>query len=503
MKKKVLVCLLLIVHLGLIAQKTNRPNVVIIYADDLGIGDLSCYGATTVKTPNIDRLAKKGLRLNNAHCGAATCTPSRYGLLTGEYSWRRKGTDVATGDAPMIVTPERYTLPDLFKQAGYKTGGVGKWHLGLGKTGSQNWNGLMIPNLADIGFDYSYIMAATGDRVPCVYMENGRVVNLDPNDPIEVSYTTPFAGEPTGLKNPEMLKLKLHHGHDQALINGISRIGYMKGGKSALWQDETIADTLTKKAVTFIENNKKVPFFLYFATHDIHVPRTPHQRFVGKTDMGARGDAIAQLDWTVGEVLNTLDRLKLTKNTIVIFSSDNGPVINDGYADESAERLGTHTPWGKYRGGKYSSFEAATRVPTLVCYPKKIKAGQSDALISQLDLMRSFADLLGQSMPEGAAPDSEAQWAAWSGKDKKGKDYLVEVNVTRDLSIIAGEWKYIEPSKNTAFFTHTNTEIGNNPQPQLYNLNTDKGERINVATQNPEIVKQLHQKLQDIKTNKK
>ncbi len=501
MYHKIFTLLFFLSSLTLLAQKNSPPNVVIIYADDLGIGDLSCYGALAVQTPNIDRLAGQGLRLTNAHCGAATCTPSRYALLTGEYSWRRKNTDIAAGNAPMIITPEIYTMPDLFKQASYKTGAIGKWHLGLGTEQSQNWNGLMSPNLADIGFDYSYIMAATGDRVPCVYLENGRVVNLDPTDPIQVSYTTPFEGEPTGAKNPEMLKLKLHHGHDQALINGISRIGFMKGGKSALWVDETIADTLTHKAVSFIEKNKETPFFLYFATHDIHVPRTPNQRFVGKTDMGARGDVIMQLDWSVGEILNTLDRMNLTDNTIVILSSDNGAVINDGYADESVERLGNHTPSGVYRGGKYSIFEGGARVPTIIKYPQKIKAGQSDALMSQVDLMRSFAHLLGQSMPNGAAPDSESQWAAWSGKDTKGKKYLLKVNITKDLCIISGDWKYIEPSKNTAYFANTNTEIGNNIQPQLYNLKTDKGEKTNVASQYPNIVKKLQKKLQKIKLN--
>ena len=189
------------------ASDQNRPNVIIIYTDDIGYGDLSCYGATNLQTKNIDKLAAEGLRFTQAHCPAATCTPSRYALLTGEYSWRKPGTGVARGDAPMIITPERYTLADMFKTDGYTTAVTGKWHLGLGAKDQQDWNGLMTPGQRDIGFDYSYIMAATGDRVPCVFMENDRISNLVPSDPIEVSYTTPFEGLPTGKNNPELLKV--------------------------------------------------------------------------------------------------------------------------------------------------------------------------------------------------------------------------------------------------------------------------------------------------------
>ena len=163
------------------AQQSQRPNVIIIYADDLGYGDLSCYGATRVSTPHIDQLAAEGCRFTNAHAVAATSTPSRYSLLTGEYSWRREGTDIARGDAGMIIRPEQYTMADLFRNAGYATGAFGKWHLGLGdKTGKQDWNAPLPTGLADIGFDYSYIMAATADRVPCVFIENGQVANYDP-----------------------------------------------------------------------------------------------------------------------------------------------------------------------------------------------------------------------------------------------------------------------------------------------------------------------------------
>ena len=261
-------------------EKAKTPNVVFIYADDLGYGDLECYGAKNVQTPNVNRLAKSGIRFTNAHATAATSTPSRYSMLTGEYAWRKKGTDVAAGNAGMIIRPEQYTMADMFKSTGYATGAIGKWHLGLGdKAGTQDWNAPLPCALGDLGFDYHYIMAATADRVPCVYIENGKVANYDPSAPIEVSYQRNFEGEPTGKSNPEMLyNLKPSHGHDMSIVNGISRIGFMKGGGKALWKDENIADSLTTHAIQFIEENKDKPFFLYFATNDVHVPRFPHDR---------------------------------------------------------------------------------------------------------------------------------------------------------------------------------------------------------------------------------
>ena len=355
------------------ADRDAKPNVVFIYADDIGYGDISCNGSK-INTPNVDKIAAQGIRFTDAHSTAATSTPSRYSMLTGEYAWRRAGTNIADGDAGMIIRPERYTLADMFKSAGYNTGVVGKWHLGLGDTnGSQDWNAKLSPNIGDIGFDYSYVMAATGDRVPCVFVDNGLVENLDANDPIFVNYKKNFEGEPTGKDNPELLKVLPSHGHDQSIVNGISRIGFMKGGKSALWKDEDIADILTAKAVSYIEQHKDEPFFLYFATQDAHVPRVPHKRFEGTSGYGVRGDVIVQFDWSVGEILKTLERLGLDENTIIILSSDNGPVVDDGYKDGAIETLADHKPWGEFRGGKYSSYEAGTRVPCLLRWKGTVK----------------------------------------------------------------------------------------------------------------------------------
>lgn len=485
-------------------QEKNNPNVIIILADDIGYGDLSCNGEPTIHTPNVEKLANQGVRFTDAHAVAATSTPSRYSLLTGQYAWRRNDTGIATGDAGMVIRPEQTTIADIFRNSGYNTGAVGKWHLGLGeKAGSQDWNGFITPGPTDIGFDYSYIMAATGDRVPCVYVENQRVVNLDPNDPIAVSYKEPFPGEPLGKDHPEMLyvqKPSLNHGHDQAIVNGISRIGYMKGGKQALWVDENIADSITHKAVKFIENNHDKPFFLYFATNDIHVPRVPHPRFAGKSGMGPRGDAILEFDWSVGQIMEVLEKYGLTENTLIILTSDNGPVVDDGYQDQAVELLGDHRPWGPFRGGKYSIFEAGTRVPFVVSWPAKVKQVVSDALVSQIDIFASLANLIGQEVPQGTAPDSRNQLNTLIGKDLKGRDYIVEQ--AGSLSVSDGTWKYIDPSKGAAYNRLTNTELGNNKEPQLYNLKEDIGEKNNLAAQYPEKVEQL-QAILEAEKNKK
>ena len=345
------------------------PNVVIILADDLGYGDLGCYGARNVETPNVDRLAGQGVRLTQAYATASVSTPSRYSLLTGEYAWRRSDTDIAVGDAGMIIRPGQYSLADVFADMGYATGAFGKWHLGLGeKGGEQDWNAPLPTGLADIGFRESYIMAATGDRVPCVFIENGRVAGYDPSAPIEVSYERPFEGEPLAKDHPELLynlQSTPGVGHNQAIVNGIGRIGYMKGGGKALWKDENIADSITVHALDFMERHKDEPFFVYLATNDIHVPRFPHERFRGRSGMGLRGDAIAEFDWTVGAVMDRLERLGVADNTLLIVTSDNGPVLEDGYQDQARELLNGHSPSGALRGNKYGVYEAGARVPAI------------------------------------------------------------------------------------------------------------------------------------------
>ncbi|MBN2001248.1 arylsulfatase [candidate division KSB1 bacterium] len=479
-------------------KSAGFPNIVLIYADDLGYGDISCYGATRIETPNIDRLADEGVKFTEAYSTAATCTPSRYSLLTGEYAWRRKGTGIAPGDASLIISTDRLTLPKMLSNAGYRCGVVGKWHLGLGK-GKPDWNEKIVPGPAEIGFHYGFLIPATGDRVPCVYVENQEVVGLDSADPIEVSFAEPVGDDPTGVDFREKLKVGADRQHSDTIVNGISRIGYMKGGHAARWVDEDMADVITGKAVNFINENKDIPFFLYFALHDIHVPRVPHPRFVGKTDMGPRGDVIVQADWCVGEILKKLDENGLAENTIVIFSSDNGPVLNDGYKDQAVERVGDHKPGGPLRGGKYSSFEAGTRMPFILRWPERVEPGESAALVSQVDLLASFAAMTGQQLPLTEAPDSMDILTALTGEFDKGRDHLVQEAPGVFLSLRMNQWKYIEPSEGAPYNATKDIETGREKQPQLYDVVQDVGETNNLAKQNPEIVKKAQQLLDKLR----
>jgi arylsulfatase A-like enzyme len=478
----------------------QKPNIILIYADDFGYGDASCYGATQIKTPNLDRLAASGIRFTHAHATSATCTPSRYSLLTGQYAWRKPDTGIAPGNAAALIQPGTATLASVLQRAGYQTGVVGKWHLGLGPKGGPDWNNEIKPGPQEIGFSSAFVIPATVDRVPCVYVENHRVVSLDRADPIRVSYTEPIGSEPTGKEHPELLKMKFSHRHDQTIVNGISRIGYMEGGKAARWVDEDIADVITGKANDFIEKNQAQPFFLYFATHDIHVPRAPHSRFAGKSKLGPRGDVILQLDWSVGEIMKTLDRLHLSQNTIIIFSSDNGPVLNDGYVDEAVEKQHGHLPGGPLRGGKYSAFDAGTRVPLLIRWPGHISPGISDALVSQVDFVASFAALTGQKLGTQDAPDSFNALPTLLGKDKKGREYIIEQSLHNTLALIQHDWKYIEPSQGPAVNEEVNIELGNDPAPQLYHLKKDMGEKANVAAAHLLVVKQLADLLNTVRT---
>ncbi len=484
------------------ASAPRKPNIIVIYADDLGVGDLGCYGAATIRTPNLDALAARGTRFDNGYATSATCTPSRYALLTGDYPWRASGTQILPGDAPAIIRPGRFTLPGMLKRAGYATGVVGKWHLGLGD-GKVDWNGEIAPGPLDIGFDYGFYMPATLDRVPTVLIENRRVVGLDPADPIRVDYKAKVGDEPTGFGNPELLKFRGDPEHSNTIHNGISRIGYMAGGKAARWVDEDLTDVLLGKAVDFIAARKEKPFFLYFAMNEPHVPRAPHPRFVGKSGMGPRGDTIVQLDWTVGELVRKLEAMGVADDTMIVFSSDNGPILFDGYEDQAVERAGAHRMSGPYRSGKYGIFEGGTRVPMIVSWPGKARAGHvSQAMISHVDLVASIAALVGQPLPRDAAIDSLALLPVLLGRSENGRDHVVQdtkLMVTtgttvassgaRILALRHGDWKFIRASVVPHEF-HGN-QIGTLPRPQLYNLARDPGERTNLAAKNPRRVAQM------------
>ena len=376
---------------------------------------------------------------------------------------------------------------------------VGKWHLGLGN-GKINWNDSISPGPNQIGFDYSFIIPATTDRVPTVFVENGRVPDLDPRDPIRVRYDSIIGDEPTGLSHPELLKMGADGQHSNTITNGISRIGYMTGGKAARWVDEDIADILTNKAKAFIQANRSKPFFLYFSIPDIHVPRAPHSRFAGSTSMGRRGDVITEMDWMTGEIMKTLEQLGISKNTLIIFSSDNGPVLNDGYYDKAEELVGNHKPSGKYRGGKYSAYEAGTRVPTITCWPGVIAPRESNVAVSQIDIVASLASLVGQPLPEKYRFDSQNSLEILLGESDKGHEYLLEESYT--FSLRHKQWKYISPlaTETPAWLKNKKIETGLADLPQLYDLRDDPEERNNLADIYPEQLKKLEKKLNEIKS---
>lgn len=461
--------------------ETKKPNIIIIYTDDLGYGDVGVYGTGKSLTPNIDRLANEGLRFTNGYATSATCTPSRYALLTGIYPWRNKDAKILPGTAPLLIDPAQITLPKLLKEEGYQTAVIGKWHLGLG-TGHVNWNQQVSPGPNEVGFDYSYIMAATQDRVPTVYLKNGLVEGLDPNDPIEIDYDKNFEGEPTGLENPELLTMKWHHGHNSSIVRGIPRIGYMKGGKKALWNDVEMADEFLNRSQEYIKENKDKSFFLYYAMQQPHVPRTPHPRFVGSSGMGPRGDVIVEADWCVGELIKTLEEQGVLDNTLIFFSSDNGPVLNDGYYDNAVEKLGEHKPWGPLRGGKYSLYEAGTRVPFIMYWKNKIKPKVSDALVSQLDVLSSFAKLVGSDI---TTKDSRAMLDVFLGEVDKGREALI-IEATSRTALRKGDWLFIPPYQGPDVAEQVNIELGNNNGFQLFNLKDDIGQTKNLADLNPE-----------------
>lgn len=478
--------------------------MVVIYGDDVGYGDVGAYGSEKIPTPNIDKLAAGGIVFTDGHCSASTCTPSRFSLLTGIHAFRYNAR-VLPPNAPLIVPTDQLTLPKLFKQAGYNTAVIGKWHLGIGENGvTTDWNGVVKPGPLEIGFDESFLLPSTNDRVPTVYLRNHHVVNLDPKDPLFVGKSPKAVNRPgstqypDGKKNREaMTYYPSSHGHNNSVINGIGRMGYMSGGKSALWDDETMADVFVEEAKDYIAKHKDAPFFLYFASQDIHVPRAPHPRFQGATELGKRGDAMVQFDWTTGEIMKALEAHGIAENTIIVFSSDNGPVYDDGYRDGSHVRTSTeerdngHDGSGIWRGGKYQIFEGGTRVPFIVSWPAKIKPGRSNALVNQMDLLASFAELLDLDLADGEAVDSRSTLAAFLGEDTKGHDYMIEESFA--LALRNGDWKYIQPTK-----PKWGPNKGKQIVKALYNLKDDPSETKNVIAEHPERVEAMKKRLKEM-----
>ncbi len=458
-----------LLHAAAAESSAQKPNIIVILGDDIGYGDFGCYGATKVKTPAIDKVASQGLRFTDAHAASAVCTPSRYALITGQYAWRnRAGDHILPGNAPLSIKPGTVTVPSLLKKAGYRTSCIGKWHLGLSDS-APDWNIELKPGPLEIGFDECFIIPATGDRAPCVYVKDHRVVNYDPKDPITVDYEHCIPGHAN-------------------VIAGIGRIGNMSGGKSALWKDDAIAETLTSQAVQFIERNRSQPFFLYLATHDIHVPRVPAARFRHASEAGPRGDVIQEFDWTVGEVVKALDKLNLATNTLLIVSSDNGGILDFG---DSPQRDGDvksnqgHAFNGPLRGTKGTAYEGGTRIPLIVRWPAKIKPATSDQLVCLVDTLATCAGITKQKLPPTSAPDSFSLLPIIDGNLKiTVRPSLIEHS--RRMGVRQGSWKLLTPA-----LAGKGAKAKQSASPELYNLADDIGETKNLAAANPEKVQEL------------
>lgn len=486
-----------------LTNAAEPPNIIVIMADDLGYGDVSCYGATELETPHIDRLAAEGLRFTNGYCSASTCTPTRYSFLTGTYAFRGKRTGIAPPSAPAIIQPGTATIASILQQAGYATAVIGKWHLGLGGPDGPNWNGDLKPGPLEIGFDTCFLLPTTNDRVPQVYVQDHRVLNLDPADPLWVGNKKPDPDHPTGRTHRSTLKMDWSHGHNATIHNGISRIGFYTGGHSARFRDEDLADRWVEQSNAFIERHQDQPFFLFFASHDIHVPRMPHERFQGTTRLGYRGDAIMQLDWCVGELMNTLERLNLTNNTLIVFCSDNGPVLDDGYKDQAIEKIGNHRAAGQFTGGKYSVYEGGTRTPFITRWPGTIPSGTSDEVVCTVDLPASMAALTKQSLADDTCLDSFNVLDALLGKSKAaGRDHLVQQNNGNNgtWALRVDNWKLHRYDKGKAFNVVVEAQLKRTPVPryQLFDLSTDPAEKHNVIDQHPDVADRLKAQLDTI-----
>jgi len=480
MKKPIASFILLLCQVATLhAQETTAsktPNMIVILADDVGWGDPGCYGATKVKTPNIDRLAREGQRFTNSHASAACCTPTRYSLITGQYSWRRDAIGlnkgVANGDSPLLIPTDMVNAPSLLKQAGYQNAIIGKWHLGFGLT-RPNYNQELRPGPLEIGFHEFFGFPATNDRVPTVFVRDHKVLNLDSADPLRYTYN-----------EEEAKKQGMTH-----FAAGRNRIGWSKGGKSAWWKDTEIADTFTRECLQFIERNKEKRFFLLFTPHNVHAPIIPHPRFDGSSGLGKRADMLHELDASIGEILATLDRLQLAKDTLIIFSSDNG-----SYATNESG----HKPNGPFSGVKSQLWEGGHRVPFLVRWPARIQPGVSDDLVSTIDIPATLCAAAGIAVPKEALPDSYNLLPALLGeKNTSKRENLILLSGTGHLAIRNQQYKFMP---NLAHADGWKNAAKKNPQaaavPALFDLTKDPGETNNLYPTETATAKRLAEQLE-------
>lgn len=439
---------------------SEYPNIVLIYADDLGYGDLSCYGATKLKTPNIDRLAKEGRLFTDGHSTSAVCTPSRYALLTGEYPLRIDNYSPVFCEDSLLIDPKKTTIASLLKRKGYATACVGKWHLGFGNKPKPDWNKELKPGPLELGFDYFFGLPVVNSHPPFVYMENHRIVGLDPSDPLIYKR----GGKTHGLE---------YKGKHAAPRPGMPSL---IGGKAAhdLYVDEHIGETLTQKALTWM-NQQSQPFFLYYASHNVHLPFTPHPYFQGKSECGLRADFVLELDWSVGQLIAAVERFGVLENTLFVFTSDNGAIIHREH--EEVKNLG-HAPNGKLKGKKFGAWEGGHRVPFIACWPNKIPAGtSSNALVANMDLLPTFAAITDQKLAPNEARDGFNQLplfveeAGVSARDVS----LIQPHKRSHTSLRQGDWIYIPGAGDGGWMK---AKPGD-PVRQLYNLKEDPFQKNN------------------------
>lgn len=475
------------------AAASKGPNIVLILADDLGYGDVGCYGATKVKTPNIDRLAAEGRKFTDAHSVSAVCTPSRYALLTGEYAWRKNLWAPVFHTAGALIGKEQMTIARLLQQQDYATACVGKWHLGFGDE-TPDWNGELKPGPLEVGFDYYFGIPIVNSHPPFVFVENHHVVGLDPADPFVVGaaakgkiYTQDF---------PEKKNIEA--------VGGARRA-------HELYRDEQVGTTLTEKAVAWLNRKRDKPFFLYFAPGNIHHPFTPHPRFKGTSQCGLYGDFIHELDWMVGEVLRAVEELGATQNTLVILTSDNGGMLNDG--GRAAWTAG-HRLNGDLLGFKFGAWEGGHRVPFIAKWPGKIPAGStSSQLIANVDLLRTLASMLQVKLPDGSGRDSLDVLPAITGDPVKPvrESVVLAPHLRANLALRSGPWVYIGAQGSGGFgnglgeiaFTGqvtSDVDRQGNVRPealkeQLFHLESDPQQQRNVIREHPEVAAQLKARL--------